>query len=241
MKNIRKSLFEGIRDGIPIMLGYFAVSFPLGIAMHKAGMNVYESMLMSALEMASAGQYAGVQIIAAAGTYFQMALITLIANARYLLMSCAYSQKLSEDTPLIHRLGNGFTLTDEIFGIAMARTGKADVYYFYGAMLAAIPGWTAGSALGCLFGSILPSYITAAFGVALYGMFLAIIIPPCRTDSTLTILVAASFLCSFIASVAPVISGWSDGTRTIVLTILLASAAAVIKPVKDEEEEQHAQ
>lgn len=236
MNHTKKSLLEGMRDGVPIMLGYFAVSFPLGIAMSKAGMNVFEAMLMSALEMASAGQYAGVQVIAAAGSLFQMALITLVANARYLLMSCAYSQKLSPETPFIHRLGNGFTLTDEIFGIAMARPGKADVWYFYGAMMVSIPGWTAGSALGCLFGSILPSAISAAFGVALYGMFLAIIIPPCKGDKTIAVLVIASFIASFLASVMPVVSAWSDGTRTIVLTILLASAAAILKPVKDEEE-----
>ncbi len=224
-----------MRDGIPICIGYFAVSFPLGIAMHKAGMNVYESMLMSALEMASAGQYAGVQIIAACGSYLQMALITLIANARYLLMSCAYSQKLSPETPVIHRLGNGFTLTDEIFGIAMARPGKGDVYYFYGAMLVAIPGWTIGTALGCIMGNILPAKIASALAVALYGMFLAIIIPPCRKDTILQIVVITSFAASFLATVLPAVSGWSDGTRTIVLTLILASAAAILWPVNEEE------
>ncbi len=240
MSTARKSLLEGIRDGIPICLGYFAVSFPLGIAMHNAGMNVFESMLLSVLEVASAGEYAGVQVIAAGGTYLSMALITLIANARYLLMSCAYAQKLDEKTSLAHRLGNGFSLTDEIFGIAMARTGKADVYYFYGAMLISIPGWTIGTGLGCVVGNILPAAISTSLAVALYGMFLAIIIPPCRKDKTVTAVVVVSFLLSLIASIMPIVSAWTEGTRTIVLTLIIASAAAILRPVADEEDEAHA-
>lgn len=229
----------GFVDGIPIGLGYLAVSFSLGIAAKNAGMTAFQSFLASALCNASAGEYAGFTTIAANAAYFEMALITLIANARYLLMSCAMSQRLSYDTPLRHRLLMGFYITDELFGIAVARPGNLNPYYTYGAVLFAAPCWAVGTALGTIAGNLLPLRVVSAFSVALYGMFLAVIIPPARKNKVIGVIVAVCFLASYFASVIPITSQLSDGTRTIILTIIIASAAALLFPVKAETEAEN--
>ena len=169
-----------------------------------------------------------------------MALITLITNARYLLMSCSLSQKFSPDTPLYHRLLVGYDVTDELFGIAIARPGYLDPFYSYGAFVPAIPGWAIGTALGVTAGSILPARVVSALSVALFGMFLAIIIPPSKKNPVVLGCVCVSFAASWLCSVLPLTSGLSEGTRTILLTILIASAAAALFPVKDEPEEKEA-
>ncbi len=174
------ALREGIKDGIPIGLGYFAVSFSLGIAARNAGLTALQGFLASLSTNASAGEYAAFIIIAADAPYLEMVLVTLITNARYLLMSCALSQKFSPDTPLYHRLLVGYDVTDEIFGITIARPGILDPFYNYGAILVAAPAWATGTALGIIAGNLLPLRIVSALSVALYGMFIAIIIPPGR-------------------------------------------------------------
>ena len=135
-----QALREGVRDGTPIALGYLAVAFTLGIAARSAGLTAFQGFLASLLNNASAGEYAGFTLIAAGAAYWEVALMTLITNARYLLMSCALSQKFAPDTPLRHRFLVGYDVTDEIFGIAIARPGSLDPYYNYGAMLVAMPG-----------------------------------------------------------------------------------------------------
>ena len=147
----------GVRDGVPIGLGYLAVAFSLGIAARSAGLNAFQGFLISLLNNASAGEYAAFTVIAADSGFLEMALITLITNARYLLMSCSLSQKFSPDTPLYHRLLVGYDVTDELFGIAIARPGYLDPFYSYGAFVPAIPGWAIGTALGVTAGSILPA------------------------------------------------------------------------------------
>ena len=224
----RKVFCEGIRDGVPIALGYFAVSFSLGIAARKAGFTPFQGFLASLLNNASAGEYAAFALIMSGASYFQVAVITLIANARYLLMSCALAQRFAPGTPFWHRLVIGYDVTDELFGITIARPGSLNPCYTYGAILLAAPAWASGTALG------------SALSVALYGMFLAIIIPPARKDKVVAVLVAISFALSFACNYLPGISALSDGTRTILLTVLISSAAAVLFPVKDQEAEHDA-
>ena len=226
---------EGIRDGMPIALGYLAVSFTLGIAARSAGLTAFQGLLASFLNNASAGEYAGFTLIAAGAPYWEMALVTLIANARYLLMSCALSQKFAPGTPLCHRLLVGFDVTDELFGIAVARPGHLEPGYIYGAMLVAMPGWAFGTAIGVLVGNVLPLRAASALGVALYGMFLAVIIPPARKDKVVGALVALSFLLSYAASRLPMLAAVSGGTRTIILTVALSALAAVLFPVPRKE------
>ena len=224
----------GMRDGIPIGLGYLAVAFSLGITARNAGLNAFQGFLISILNNASAGEYAGITVIAANAAYAEIAIVTLITNARYLLMSCAMSQRLEPGLSLGHRLLMGFDITDELFGIAIARTGYLNPYYTYGAMLMAMPGWSIGTSLGIIAGNILPERVVSALSVALFGMFLAVIIPPARKNKVVAVLVALSFAASFACSVLPWISTLSDGTRTIILTVVISAGAALLFPLSKE-------
>ena len=235
----RRALAEGFRDGIPIGLGYLAVAFSLGIAAKKAGLNALQGFLISLLNNASAGEYAAFTVVAADASYWEMALITLITNARYLLMSCSLSQKFSPDTPMLHRLLVGFDVTDELFGIAISRPGYLDPFYSYGAFLPALPGWAVGTALGIAAGSILPARIVSALSVALFGMFLAIIIPPARKNRAVCLCVLVSFAASGLSAVLPWLRTLSGGTRTILLTVVIASAAALLFPISDREDAEY--
>lgn len=234
----RKVFCDGMRDGFPIALGYFAVSFSLGIAARNAGLTPMQGFWASLLNNASAGEYAAFTLIAARVTYWEVAVITLIANARYLLMSCALAQRFAPETPFFHRLLIGYDVTDELFGITIARPGPLNPYYTYGAILLAAPAWAIGTALGILAGNALPLRIVSALSVALYGMFLAIIIPPARKNRIVAALVLLSFALSFACNYLPGVSALSDGTRTIILTVLISGAAAVLFPVKQEETAQ---
>ena len=232
LKTNKQALREGLRDGIPIGLGYFVVAFTLGIAAKNAGLTPFQGFLTSLLNNASAGEYAAFTVIAADASYAEMAVITLVANARYLLMSTVISQKFSRETSFYHRILVGFDMTDEIFGITTAKPGYLNPFYNYGAMLVALPGWSIGTALGIGAGNILPLPFVSALSVALYGMFLAVMIPPAKKDSTIALTVLISFVLSFIAS--QIFSEISAGTRIIILTIIIATVAAVCRPIKDE-------
>ncbi len=169
-----KKVFKlGMIDGIPIALGYFAVAFTLGIAAEKAGLTAFQTFIATGTTLASAGGYAGISVIAAGGTYFEMFLTMLIVNARYILMSCSLSQKISPKTSTLHRMGVAFGVTDEIFGISSAVSGYLNPFYNYGAMTVAIPGWASGAALGVLVGNILPVSVMSALSVGIFGMFLS--------------------------------------------------------------------
>ena len=209
----RKVFCEGMRDGVPIALGYFAVSFSLGIAARNAGLTPIQGFFASLFNNASAGEYAAFSLIAAGATYLEVAIITLIANARYLLMSCALAQKFAPGTPFFHRLIIGYDVTDELFGITIARPGYLNPFYTYGTASIAIPGWALGTCLGVILGTALPDRITRALSVALYGMFLAVIIPPARKDRIIAGLVVISMLASYLFTMIPALSGISSGMR----------------------------
>ena len=234
----RKVFCDGMRDGFPIALGYFAVSFSLGIAARHAGLTPMQGFWASLLNNASAGEYAAFTLIAAKATYWEVAVITLIANARYLLMSCALAQRFAPDTPFFHRFLIGYDVTDELFGITIARPGYLNPYYTYGAILLAAPAWAIGTALGIMAGNALPLRIVSALSVALYGMFLAIIIPPARKNHIVAGLVALSFVLSFACEYLPGVASLSGGTRTIILTVVISAAAAVLFPVKQEADDE---
>ena len=226
---------RGLRDGVPIALGYFAVAFTLGIVAKNAGLTAVQTFLATALTNASAGGYAGFKLIEESAPYIDMALTIFVVNIRYFLMSCALSQKLAPETPLMHRMIIGFDVTDEIFGISMAVKGTLNPFYTYGAMTVSIPCWAGGAALGVLVGNILPVSLVNALSVGLYGMFLAIIIPPAKKSPVIASIVAVSMLLSFVFSKVPFLSGMSSGIRVIILTIIIALAAAILFPVKEEE------
>ena len=229
----RKKFIEGIKDGTPIGLAYFAVSFSLGIIAKKAGLSPIDGFIASMLNMASAGEYVGFTLMA---SYIEMAVMILITNARYLLMSCSLSQKLRPNEKLIHRLGVGYLVTDEIFGIAVNQEGDLNPFYSYGAGAVAIPLWSLGTALGILAGNILPVRLVSALSVALYGMFLGIIVPPAKKNKVILGIIIISFILSYLSSSLAVFSSISEGTRIIILTIVISLAAAVLFPVKEEED-----
>ncbi|MBP3876900.1 MAG: AzlC family ABC transporter permease [Lachnospiraceae bacterium] len=229
---------KGLHDGLPIGLGYFSVSFALGIAGKKAGLTAFQATLASILCNASAGEYAGFTVIQSNAPYIEMAIITLIVNARYLLMSAALSQKLPERTPLRHRLGVGYFVTDEIFAASVMVEGMLNPFYNYGLASSSLSFWALGTCLGVVVGNILPANIVNALGALLYGMFLAIIIPPARRSPVVLLLVILSMASSFLFTILPLVSGLSDGTRIIILTVVISLAAAFICPLKDDPDKE---
>lgn len=235
----REWFLKGMKDGIPIGMGYFAVAFTLGIAAKKAGMTALQAALMSATMHASAGQFAAIGMIAAGSTYLELAVTALIVNLRYMLMSSSLSQKIRMDKPFFHRFLVAYDVTDEIFGISMAVKGKLHPCYTYGAMSVASPGWVLGTFLGAIFGMILPGRVLSALNVALYGMFLAIVIPPAKNSRVIAGVVLASMVASTLFTCLPVIRQISSGFQIIILTIVVAGIWAVFFPIKEEEEIGH--
>lgn len=226
-----KSIFiQGYRDGIPIGLGYFAVAVSLGIAARDYGFTAGQGFLASLITYASAGQYMGFALYATNATLIELIILTFIINARYLLMGAALNQRMPEGTPLLKRVLVGTCITDEIFGITIARPGVPTPFYTFGAVVAAVPMWAAGTAVGIALGNVLPARIISALGVALFGMFLAVIIPPARKDRAVLAAVAVSFACSYAAVRLPYISSLSQGNRTILLTVVICSLFALIAP-----------
>ena len=239
IKESRRKVFaEGMRDAVPIGLGYLAVSFSLGIMAKNSGLSVIESFIASLMCIASAGEYAGFVLIAAKAAYLEVAIMTLVVNARYMLMSCALSQKFSPSEKLSHRFFSGYFVTDEIFGITMARNGFLNPYYVYGAAFTAVPLWAFGTAIGAVAGQWLPASIVSALSVALYGMFIAIIIPPARKNKIIAGIISVCFILSYLSSLIPESWKLSEGTVTIILTVLISSAAAILFPRRDDEESE---
>lgn len=227
------SFISGFIAGIPVGLGYFAVAFSLGIVAKNAGLTPIQGFIASFFNLASAGEYALFNSMQSGATYFEIALITLVVNARYLLMSCSLSQKFSPETNFLHKLFVGFAVTDELFALAVSRPGKLRPVFSYGAMLVAVPLWSLGTYFGILAGNHLPQSLVSALSVALYGMFIAIIVPPAKKDTAVRIAVITSFAASFIFSVLPLAKNISSGTRTIILTVVISAAAAYIRPTDD--------
>lgn len=236
METNKQILKRGIVDGLPIAIGYFAVSFSLGIQAKNAGINCFYAALMSLTNVTSAGQFAAIGIIKEHGSYLEIAISTLIINLRYLLMSCALSQKLSPLMPAKHRFFMAHGVTDEIFGISIGQKGYLNPVYTYGAMMVAIPGWCMGTFLGVICGDVLPVNVVSALSIALYGMFIAIIIPPSKKDVKVAAAVVTAMLCSFTWGYIPVLKNMTSGTKVIILTVVISFVFAVLFPVKDDGE-----
>ncbi len=233
---------KGFKNGIPIFLGYLAVSFTFGIAARDAGITSLQAILISATNLTSAGQFAALGVIATSASYIEMALTQLVINLRYCLMSSSLSQRFDVKMKWYHRYLIAFGVTDEIFGVSSAYSQEnVPPAYCYGLIAASWPGWVGGTALGCLSGSILPASILSALGVALYGMFIAIIVPPTKNNKVLLGIVIISMLLSLSFAVIPILKEISSGFRVIILTLVIAGVAAWIFPVKEEEGEHDAE
>lgn len=233
---MRSEAFKrGVKDGIPIGLGYLAVSFTFGMMAVSGGLSIWQAVLISLTNLTSAGQFAGLDIIIMGGSYWEMALTQLIINLRYCLMSFSLAQKLRRDVPWAHRYAVAFGVTDEIFGVSASQPGKVSPYYNYGAMSMAIPGWVLGTLAGAISGSLLPDFVISALSVAIYGMFLAIIIPPAKTNKAVLGVVIGAMAVSSLFAVVPVLKNISSGFVIIITTVLVAGTAAILCPVKEEE------
>ncbi len=233
----RKWFLRGMRTGIPIALGYFAVSIALGIAAKKAGLTSLQAALTSLLINASAGEYAGFTLIAVGASYLEVTLMEAVANARYLLMSAALSQKLRSGVGTLPRLLLGFTVTDEIFGVSVAQPEPIDPCFTYGCFLVATTGWTSGTFVGTVLGDILPLSLLSALSVGLYGMFISVFMPEAKKNRVVLALVVISFATSFACAYLPLIRELSEGIRTILLTVAISLVAALLFPIKEKEEQ----
>lgn len=224
---------QGLIDGISVALGYFAVSFTLGISASKIGIKWYQSALMSALNYTSAGQAAALNIMAEGGSIYVLSFSTLVINLRYLLMSAALAVKLSPKTSRRKRMLMAIGVTDEIFGLASTRNYPLNPMYNVGAMTLACPGWVIGTSLGGIMGEILPPVLTSALSLALYAMFIAIIIPPAVENKVIALTVISSMLLSFLFTKLKSLSFISSGMKVIIITLLCASIAAFFFPIEE--------
>ena len=227
---------QGIRDGIPIGLGYASVSFAFGILAVDKDLTVSEAVLISLTNLTSAGQFAGLTIIAELGTLVEMALSQFIINLRYMLMAISLSQKV-DDFKGIWRWILGFAITDEIFAVAIQNPGKIKRNYFMGLTIIPIIGWTLGTLGGALLGNILPAIITNALGVALYGMFIAVVVPKARDDSHVFVAVCIAVAISVALKYIPAFVNLSGGFAIIICTVVASLIAAVLFPVEVSEDE----
>lgn len=225
---------QGLKDGIPIALGYLAVSFSFGIMGLKYGLSIWQTLIISMTNLTSAGQFAGIGIIAAAGSYVEMFISQLVINLRYALMSIALSQKVNRKFNTPSRLVLGFAVTDEIFAVAASRKEEVGRRYFLG--LATLPyfGWALGTLLGGISGDILPQRICTALGVALYGMFVAIVVPPMKKEKNVAIVVVIAIALSSALYYLPFIN-ISSGFTVIICAVVASGIGAIVFPVKDEE------
>lgn len=230
------NLKNGMKDGIPIGLGYFAVSFTFGILAKKAGLTWFQAVLMSLTNLTSAGQFSALALIGTSSTCLELAFTQLIINLRYCLMSCALSQKMDSKTASIHRFLVAYGITDEIFGVSVCKDGKLKPFYNYGLMSIAIAGWTLGTYVGVVCGNILPERIMSALSITLYGMFIAVIIPPSKGNKTLMGIITLSAALSLLLTKITVYNYISPGFKIITLTVMIAGIAAILFPIKQADE-----
>ena len=233
----KQQFMRGLHDGVPIALGYFAVSFTFGMMAVSGGLSVWQATLISLTNLTSAGQFAGLDIMIACGSLWEMALTQLIINLRYSLMSCSLSQKLERNLAPWHSFAVAFGMTDEIFGVSASQPGRLNPFYNYGAMSVAVPGWTFGTLAGAIAGNIMPGFLASALSVAIYGMFLAVIIPPAKKHRAVLKVVVGAMAVSTLFACTPVLNKVSSGFVIIITTLAVAGMAAYFCPIEDGEEE----
>lgn len=234
-KNGGRGFRRGLADGVPIALGYISVSFGFGILCVKGGFSALTAVMISLTNVTSAGQLAGLGIMIAAGSLMEIIVTEFVINMRYALMSISLTQKLDDSFTTPARMICAFAMTDEIFAVASSREGKISAGYFYGLMLLPVVGWVAGTALGALAGGILPESVTDAMGIALYGMFLAIILPPATQSRAVAICVGIAALLSVALNLAPIFSGLSSGFAIVICAIIASTVVALCFPIRDAE------
>ena len=233
----KKEFLEGGRDGLPICLGYFSVSMAFGLTAVLSGVPIWAAVMISLTNLTSAGQFAGMNLIAANGALLEIGLTTLIINIRYFLMSISVSQKVEQRMTMKERLAVAFGITDEIFAVSMQRDHELTTAYMAGLIITPVLGWTGGTLVGAVATSFMPETLSNALGIALYGMFIAVIVPPARTHKNVLFAVALSIAASVACKYLPGIRNLSSGWTIILITILVCLTAAWLYPVEESEGE----
>lgn len=227
---------DGVKKGIPIGIGYLAVSFTFGIWAVEGGIPIWMATFISLSNLTSAGQFAGTGLMLSMASFFEIGLSVFVINIRYMLMSLALTQKLKKGTTLLQKLIFGFGVTDEVFAVASTREKEVTAHYMYGLISTPIIGWTLGTFLGSVTGSILPKRLAAAMGIALYAMFIAIIIPPAKKSRPVLLTIIIAVIVTVILKYVPIFSSITDGFAMIIATFVGAGVMAFVAPIKEEDE-----
>ena len=228
---------QGLKDGFPICLGYFSVSVAFGMTTVLAGMPLWAAVLISLTNLTSAGQFAGANLMIAGGNMIELGLTTLVINIRYFLMSLSVSQKVERKMSMKERLAVSFGITDEIFAVSMQHKGELSTPYMAGLIITPVLGWTGGTLAGGIATSFMPEALSSALGIALYGMFIAVIIPPAREERSVLFTVILAILASLAFTYLPGLKSLGGGWSIIIITILVSAVAAWLFPREPEKEE----
>ncbi len=230
------SFKKGLKDGIPICVGYFSVSFAFGIFAVENGLSVIQAVLISLLNLTSAGQLAAVPIMTGGGTIAELALSQLVINSRYSLMSVSLAQKFSKKVKFIDKLLIAFGNTDEIFAVSVSQKGEIGKRYMWGLILLPIIGWVSGTLTGAVAGNILPQTITSALGLAIYGMFIAIVVPVVKKEKATLLCVLFSIAISCAFKYIPLLNAVPSGFTVIICAVIASAVFAIIAPISTDEE-----
>ena len=231
-----KDFTAGARAAVPVCIGYFSVSFGFGAMAISQGLSVLNAILISATNVTSAGQFAGLTVIAAGATLLEMVLTQIVINSRYALMSLALGQRFGPAVGILPRMAAAFFNTDEIFALGMTRLGKLSPAYFLGAGITAAVGWVAGTAMGALAGTVLPADLRIALGIMLYGMFIAIVVPQARQEKPMLVCLLLALVFSCLFTWLPALQAVSSGLAIVICTVAAAALCAWLFPIADEEE-----
>ena len=231
---VHNKIKAGLRDGIPIAVGYFSVSFTFGMLAVRDGISLFHSVLISLLNLTSAGQFAGLTVIVSGASLLEMALTQLVINIRYALMSISLSQKLDSSVKSFQRMLIAYGNTDEIFAVASSKPGSVGSRYMYGLIALPVLGWVGGTLTGAVASTLLPAAVISALGVALYGMFIAIVVPVAKENREVLIVAGSALLFSTAFYYLPVLREISSGFTIIICTVAAAGIGAVLFPVKEE-------
>lgn len=228
-----KDYFYGFKKGIPICLGYISVSFTFGIMVVNNGLPVWMALFISMTNLTSSGQFAGTNLILSGASYFEITFATFIINIRYMLMSLALSQKIDKNTRTIDKLIYSFGITDEVFAVASTENKPVTSAYMYGLITTPYLGWSLGTLLGAIASDLLPESLSGAMGIALYAMFIAIIIPASKKSKNILYIIIISVITTCILKYTPVLCNISSGFRIIISTVIGASVGAILFPISD--------
>lgn len=229
---------KGLRDGIPIALGYLSVSFTFGMKAVADGLYWWQALLISMTNLTSAGQFAGLSVMAASGPLVEIALTQLVINMRYALMSLSLTQKVDKSFSRLKRWLCGFGMTDEIFAVASGKLHSVTASYMAGLIVTPFIGWSTGTLLGAVAGNVLPAAVQSALSVAIYGMFIAIFVPPMKKTRAVAVVVAIGALMSCAFRFLPVLNSVSAGFSIIICAVAAAGVGAWLFPIDDGKEAQ---